>query len=128
MVKIGIKGRQEEIVTAEKLAKNVGSGIVGVYATAMMVALMEKASLMSLEPYLEPGEGTVGTQVNVSHCSATPLGMKVWAESEVVGVEGRRIFLTVKAFDEAGLIGEGTHERFVINMEKFHAKAQGKLK
>jgi len=128
MVTIGIKGRQEEIVTAEKLAKNVGSGIVGVYATAMMVALMEKASLLSLEPYLEPGEGSVGTQVNVSHCSATPLGMKVWAESEVVKVEGRRIFLTVKAFDEDGLIGEGTHERFIINMEKFHAKAQGKLK
>lgn len=127
MVKPGIRGRQEEIVTPDKLAKNVGSGLVGVYATAMMIALMEKSAVLSLEPFLEPGQGTVGTAVSVSHCSATPLGMKVWAESEVVEVDRRRITLSVRAFDEAGLIGEGTHERFIIDLEKFHAKAEGKI-
>jgi len=126
MLEIGIKGRQCETVTPDKLAKNVGSGLVQVYATAMMIALMEKAAVLSLEPYLEPGQGTVGTAVNVTHCSATPLGMKVWAESEVIEVDRRRIVLTVRAFDEAGLIGEGTHERFVIDLEKFHSKAESK--
>ena len=83
MLQTGIKGRQDDVVTEDKLARNVGSGLVRVYATAMMIALTEKAAVLSVEPFLEEGQGTVGTLVNMSHVSATPLGMKVWAETMI---------------------------------------------
>ena len=86
-LRIGIRGREETVVTEDMLARNVGSGLVKVYATAMMIALIEKAAVYSVEPCLEPGQGTVGTHVDVSHCSATPLGMKVWAETELVEID-----------------------------------------
>ena len=113
-------------MTAANVATTVGSGRVEVFATPMMIALIEKAAIMSVDPFLEKGQSTVGTQVNVSHVAATPVGMKVWAETEVVGVDRRRITFSVKAYDERGLIGEGTHERFVVEVEKFQAKAEGK--
>ena len=87
MIVPGIKGRQETTVTAANVATTVGSGRVEVFATPMMIALIEKAAIMSVDPFLEKGQSTVGTQVNVSHVAATPVGMKVWAETEVVGVE-----------------------------------------
>ena len=123
---IGIQGREETVVTPELLAKNVGSGLVRVYATAMMIALIEKAAVYSVEPYLAPGQGTVGTNVDVSHCSATPLGMRVWAETELVQIDRRRLVFKVAAYDERGLIGEGRHERFIIDNERFQAKADAK--
>ena len=126
MLETGIKGRQEEVVTEELLAKNIGSGRVKVFATAMMIALMEKTAVLSVEPYLEDGQNTVGTGINVSHCSATPMGMKVWAETELVEIDRRRLVFKVAAYDECGLIGEGTHERFIINMDRFQAKASQK--
>ena len=126
MVQIGIKGYEETIVTAELLASNVGSGLVKVYATAMMIALMEKAAVLSVEPYLEEGQGTVGTHVNMSHCSATPLGMKVWAETELIEIDRRKLTFKVAAYDERGLIGEGLHERFIIDNVKFQQKANSK--
>lgn len=126
MMETGIKGRQEMLVTEADLAKNVGSGKVRVFATAMMIALMEKTAVYSVEPYLEPGQGTVGIRVEVSHVSATPVGMKVWAESELVEIDRRRLVFKVAAYDERGLIGEGLHERFIIDMEKFQAKAAAK--
>ena len=126
MIVPGIKGRQETTVTAANVATTVGSGRVEVFATPMMIALIEKAAIMSVDPFLEKGQSTVGTQVNVSHVAATPVGMKVWAETEVVVVDRRRITFSVKAYDERGLIGEGTHERFVVDVEKFQAKAEGK--
>ncbi len=126
MIVPGIKGRQETTVTAANVATTVGSGRVEVFATPMMIALIEKAAIMSVDPFLEKGQSTVGTQVNVSHVAATPAGMKVWAETEVVGVDRRRITFSVKAYDERGLIGEGTHERFVVDVEKFQAKADNK--
>ena len=126
MVELGIQGRQETTVTAANVATTVGSGRVEVFATPMMIALIEKAAIMSVDPFLEKGQSTVGTQVNVSHVAATPVGMKVWAETEVVGVDRRRITFSVKAYDERGLIGEGTHERFVVDVEKFQAKADNK--
>ena len=88
---------------------------------------MEKAAWTSLVPYLEEDQGTVGTKLDISHDSATPLGMKVWAESEVTQVDGKRIVLNVTAYDEKGLIGKGTHERFIIQNERFVQKAQRKL-
>lgn len=123
---IGIRGREDTVVTQELLARNVGSGLVKVYATAMMIALIEKAAVYSVEPYLEPGQGTVGTHVDVSHCSATPLGMKVWAETELVEIDRRKLTFRVAAYDERGLIGEGRHERFLIDNERFQAKADAK--
>lgn len=126
MIELGIKGRQETTVTAANIATNVGSGKVKVFATPMMISLIEKAAVLSIEPYLEPGQSSVGTHINVSHCSATPLGMTVWAETEVTEIDRRRVTFSVKAYDERGLIGEGTHERFIIEIEKFQAKAESK--
>ena len=126
MLQTGIKGYQEETVVEGKLASNVGSGLVKVYATAMMIALIEKAAVLSVEPYLESGQGTVGTLVNVSHCSATPLGMKVHAETELIEIDRRRLVFKVAAYDECGLIGEGLHERFIIDMKKFQDKPASK--
>ena len=126
MIQTGIKGHQETVVTEEMLASNVGSGLVKVYATAMMIALIEKAAVYSVEPYLEPGQGTVGTLVNVTHSSATPLGMKVHADTELVEVDRRRLVFKVAAYDERGLIGEGMHERFIIDNARFQAKADSK--
>ena len=123
---IGIRGREEAVVTEDLLAQNVGSGLVKVYATAMMIALIEKAAVYSVEPFLEPGQGTVGTHVDVSHCSATPLGMRVWAETELVGIDRRKLTFRVAAYDERGLIGEGHHERFIIDYARFQAKADAK--
>ena len=126
MLEPGLKGRQETVVTEDLLARNIGSGLVKVYATAMMIALIEKAAVYSVEPYLEEGQGTVGTHVNVSHCSATPLGMKVWAETELIEIDRRTLVFKVAAYDERGLIGEGLHERFIIDNERFQAKADSK--
>ena len=125
-IEIGMKGRAETVVTQENTAQAVGSGLVPVFATPYMVALMEGAAVDAIQSCLAPDEGSVGTRLNVSHDAATPIGMKVWAEAEVTAVEGRKITFTVVAFDEAEQIGKGTHERFVIKPEKFLAKVQAK--
>lgn len=124
----GLKGRSETTVTEQNTANAIGSGLVPVFATPYMIALMENAAASSLLPYLESDEGTVGTQLNVAHTSATPIGMRVWAETTVTAVDGKKITFDVAAFDEAGEIGRGTHERFIIKPERFLAKTQGKLK
>ena len=116
MIEIGIKGHQETIVGEDNVATNVGSGKVKVFSTPMMIALIEKTATLSVEPYLEPGQSTVGTLVNVSHLAATPLGMKVHAESELVAIDRRKLTFKVAAYDEKGLIGEGMHERFIIDI------------
>ena len=126
MIETGIKGRQDTTVTDSNIATNVGSGKVKVFATPMMIALMEKTAALSVEPHLEPGQSTVGIHIDVTHCASTPLGMKVWAESEVVAVDRRKVTFSVKAFDECGLIGEGTHDRFIIDIGKFQSKAESK--
>lgn len=126
MLETGLTGRHEEVVTHELTAAKVGSGLVEVYATPMMIALMEKTCAEAVEPYLAEGEGTVGTLVNVTHSAATPVGMKVWCECELVGIDRRRLVFKVTACDERGPIGEGTHERFIINKEKFQAKVNMK--
>ena len=125
-VTVGRKGRAESAVTAQNTADAVGSGLVPVFATPYMVALMENAAVNAVQEDLEPGQGTVGTRLDVTHDAATPIGMKVWAEAEVTAVEGKRIPLAVRAFAEAGPIGGGVHERFVITVDRFLAKAQAK--
>lgn len=127
MITPGIKGHREEVATAEKSARHIGSGNVGVFATAMMIAMMEKTCLDSVLPFLEEGQDTVGIHVDVSHCSATPIGMKVWCDSELVEVDRRRLVFKVSAYDEKGLIGEGRHERFIILKDKFLEKTYSKL-
>ena len=99
-----------------------------VFATPAMIALMENTAFESVASELEEGSGTVGTALDIKHVSATPVGMKVTCESELVKVDGRALTFSVKAFDEAGLIGEGTHERFIVFEEKFQKKADDKAK
>ncbi len=122
----GIRGRIETVVTQKESAKTLGSGLLDVYATPAMIALMEGCASQSVAPYLDEGCGTVGTAVNIRHLAATPIGMKVYCESILTEVDGRRLLFNVKAYDETGLIGEGTHERFIINSEKFFAKVNAK--
>ena len=126
-IEVGLKGRSETVVTPSNTADAVGSGLVPVFATPYMIALMENAASGALLPCLSEDEGSVGTHLDVSHSSATPIGMKVWAEAEVTAVEGKKITFSVKAYDEAGEIGSGTHERFIIKPERFLAKTQAKL-
>ena len=126
MLKPGIKGKNEMLVTEEKTAKAVGSGTLDVLATPAMIALMEKTAYESVADVLEEGEGTVGTLVNIKHVAATPVGMKVRCESELLKVEGRALTFSVACYDERGLIGEGEHQRFVVCNEKFQEKANAK--
>jgi predicted thioesterase len=118
----GIKGHQEEIVTYETTAAKYGSGLVEVYATPAMIALMENTCMKSVLPYLPKGISTVGTKVNIEHLKATPINMKVWCDSELIEVDRRRLVFRVLAFDENGEIGSGIHERFIIDIEKFMSK------
>ena len=110
----------------ELTAKHIGSGTVPVLATPMMIALMEKTCRLSVKPYLEEGQETVGTHVNVSHDSATPEGMTVWCESEVVDIDRRKITFRVVVYDKDGIVGQGTHERFIIDENRFRDKMEQK--
>ena len=123
---IGTKGRVETVVDETNTAKFAGSGSLDVFATPSMICLMEQAAQSSVAEYLGSGQGTVGTVINVTHDAATPLGMKVWAESELVEVDRRRLVFEVAAYDECGLIGKGVHERFIIDNEKFLTKVNAK--
>lgn len=126
-INVGMKARTETQVTDQNTAIQAGSGTLPVFATPWMCALMENAAWLAIAPGLQDGESTVGTKLNISHSSATPVGLKVWAEAEVTSVDGKRIELNVSAFDEAGLIGTGTHERFVVTNDRFLAKTTKKL-
>lgn len=128
-MELGIKGCTERVVTEELLACNVGSGLVAVFATPMMIAGLENTAAASVEPFLEEGKTTVGTQMNVSHVAATPAGMKVRFETELTEIapNGKILTFRVAAYDEAGLIGEGTHQRAIVDKARFEAKAQAKL-
>lgn len=126
MLEAGIKGYGETVVTHDNTAKFAGSGELDVFATPAMIALMEQTCQQSVASVLEAGQGTVGTHLDVSHDAATPLGMKVHVYSELVEVDGRKLVFAVKAYDECGLIGQGKHERFIINNEKFLAKVNAK--
>ena len=123
---VGSKGRAEVLVTEANTAAAVGSGLVPVFATPYMIALMENAAVNAVQTGLEPGQGTVGTRLEVTHDAATPVGMKVWAEAELTALEGKKLTFAVRAFDEAGPIGGGVHERFIITVDRFLAKAEAK--
>ena len=127
-ITIGMHGIATNLVEKEDTAAEVGSGSLLVYATPCMVALMEGAACEAIAQTLPDGQTTVGIELNIQHLSATPVGLKVWAESELISVEGRKLIFNVEAFDECGSIGKGTHERFIINKEKFMARVEAKLK
>ena len=127
-LKAGIKGNKEMIVTKELCADAWGSGGLQVYATPAMIALMENTAWASVEPCMEEGMSTVGTKLDVSHLSASPVGARITCETELVEVDGRRLVFKVSASDDAGLIGEGMHERFILKTEKFMARTEAKLK
>ena len=122
----GTKNRIETFVSKENLAVTVKSGDLEVFATPMMIALIEQTSAALLSQFLDDDETSVGTFIATSHIAPTPVGMKVYAESEITAVNGREITFSVKAFDEKGLIGEGEHKRFIVFAEKFQKKANAK--
>lgn len=126
-MEIGIKHTVTETVTAEKTAANVGSGLLPVYATPAMIALMEKCASECVAPYIDDGKSSVGTMLNVKHFSASPIGMRITCTATLTEIDGRRLAFFLEASDETGIIGEGTHERFVIDVERFMAKCQNKL-
>ncbi len=123
----GIKCVKEEVVTEEVTAAAIGSGGLAVYATPAMIRLMENAAWSSVEDCMAEGCSTVGTVMNVKHVSASPVGAHIRCESELIEIDGRRLVFKVSAYDDAGLIGEGLHERFIINTEKFMKRAKTKL-
>ena len=125
-MEVGICGKQTITVTEAMTAKAMGSGALDVFATPCMIALMENTAFESVQAELEEGCGTVGTALNVKHVAATPVGMKVTCDTELIKVDGRALTFLVKAYDACGLIGEGEHERFIISEEKFQAKTDAK--
>lgn len=122
----GITGKQTITVTEDKTAAAMGSGTLLVFATPAMIALMENTAYQSVAAALEEGQGTVGTRMDVRHVAATPIGMDVTCETKLIEVDRKRLVFEVKAYDAAGVIGEGTHERFIIENERFMAKAEAK--
>lgn len=126
-VTVGLKSRAEVLVNGSNTANAVGSGLVPVFSTPSMIALMENAAVRTIQGRLEQGETSVGTHMDITHDAPTPVGVKVWAEAEVTAVEGRRVTFSVAAYDEKGPIGKGVHQRAVIRVDKFLAKANAKL-
>ena len=122
----GIRGQKELLVTEEVTAARMGSGLLEVLATPAMIALAEGTAMESVQPLLEEGQGTVGTRLDIAHIAATPVGMTVRCETELVEVDRRRLVFSVKVYDDRELVGEGTHERFIIDSARFLQKAQGK--
>lgn len=125
-IEIGMRARAEAVVSQQNVALTAGSGTLPVFATPWMCALMEEAAWKAIASELDEGDSSVGTKLSISHLSATPIGVKVWAESEVTAVNGKQVEFKVSAYDEAGLIGEGTHQRFIVTDERFLAKAAKK--
>lgn len=125
-LKTGMTLKQSIVVTHEMTAAALKSGELEVFSTPYMIALMENTALTCVAPYLDEGFGTVGTLVNVQHVAATPVGMEVTCEAELIEIDRRRLVFHVKAMDGAGIIGEGTHERFIIDSRRFMERAEQK--
>jgi fluoroacetyl-CoA thioesterase len=125
-ITIGLKGTREFIVEEKHTAYHLGSGGVLVFSTPSMVSLMEGASVNAIDPLLPQGQMSVGIEISAKHLAATPIGKRVWAEAEVVGIEKRRVLFTIKAWDEYELIGEATHTRFIIDLDRYTQRLQEK--
>lgn len=127
MIEIGINGIKETIVTEADTAKRLLSGQLPVYATPALIAFIEYTCEESVRYCLEPGTGTVGTKLDVKHLAASPIGAHIRCESTLCEIDRRRLVFSVKVYDDFELVGEGTHERFIINEEQFMAKVNAKL-
>ena len=125
MLEIGMKGSAETVVTIDNTAKAFTSGALEVFATPAMISLMEETCWKMIQPELEEGLGSVGTKVNVSHMAPSAIGKTVMCEATLIEIDGRRLTFEVVCSDENGMVGMGTHERFIINNDKFMAKASG---
>jgi predicted thioesterase len=125
-LKPGLTGESEIVVGTRDTAPHVGSGKIKVLATPVMVSLMEEAALNAVEGLLPPGHQTVGTRLDITHVAATPVGLHVIAKAELTRVDGRRLTFRVWADDEYDRIGEGTHERIIVNVARFDVRAQEK--
>ena len=126
-LKPGLQGTAEIVVGTRDTAPHVGSGKIGVLATPIMVNLMEAAALQAVERLLPPGHQTVGTHLDVRHFAATPVGLRVLARAELTRIDGRTLTFSIVAEDDRERIGEGTHERLIINVERFDQRMQKKL-
>lgn len=127
MLEIGRKGAATKVVDNSVSAKTLGSSPLEVFATPAMVALMEQAAWTSVADALDKGCGTVGARLEVTHTAATPMGMTVTATAELIEIDGRRLVFRVSAEDQCGLIGEGIHERYIVDEAKFLAKTNAKM-
>lgn len=126
-ITVGMKGEASTLVEREDTAYEVGSGSLLVYATPCMIALMEGAACEAIAPALSEDKTSVGIEISISHLSATPAGLEVRAEAEVIEVDKSIITFQVTAYDEAGKIGEGTHKRAVVSTQRFLDKTYSKL-
>lgn len=127
-LKPGLIGRHVIMVADEHTAAQVGSGLNRVLATPVMINLIEAAALSAVEYLLPPGHQSLGTRLDVTHIAATPVGMRAWAEAELMTIEGRTLTFKVRAYDEHELIGEGMHQRMVVNVERFDQRVKAKMK
>ena len=125
-LEVGLVGEARVAVDRSNVASTFGAGNVDVFATPAMIALMENASANAVDHLLPAGSVTVGTAVDVRHLAATPIGLEVRARAEVVQVDGRRLVLRVEAFDPVEKVGEGTHERAVVDLQRLLARAAAK--
>lgn len=125
-ISTGLTGRAETLVSQENTALAMGSGSLPVFATPAMTALMERAAVTALAPHLGAGETTVGIKLDITHDAATPVGLKVWAQCELLEVSGRRYVFSVTAYDERGPIGKGVHERCLVRADSFLARTEEK--
>ncbi len=127
MIRIGINGIKETIVTEETTAKHMLSGQMPVYATPSLVAFVEYTCSESVQSYLEAGTGTVGTRVDIKHIAASPIGANIRCESELIDFEGRKLSFAFKVFDDFEQVAEGRHERFIIDEARFMSKINAKI-
>lgn len=125
-LEVGLKGYAETMVDESNVASSVGSGLLDVFSTPSMIALMEKACKESVAPFLDEGQGTVGIRLEVDHLAATPIGQRVWVDSELIAVDKRILTFAVTAWSEKEKIGEGIHKRCVILNDRFLEKMKAR--
>jgi predicted thioesterase len=121
-LQIGVLGDKELIVSSENTASKYGSGLIDVFATPAMIALMEQTAQLSIQPFLPEGKITLGIEVNIKHLKATPIGVLVKCNSKLIEIDGKTLLFEVFAYDETGLIGKGTHTRYIVDANKFIEK------
>lgn len=126
MIQLGLKGHKEYTVSPDDTAQKVGSGTLEVLATPRLIAFIEETAWQSIQPFLDQGVGSVGTRIDIQHLSPTPVGMKVNCLTEVIKIKGREIVFKCECVDEKSKIAEGIHHRFLVQSEKFQAKANTK--